>query len=211
MPWKYTDPNGADRFWPRVVISESCRIWTGQLDRHGYGRLRDFEQRWRRAHVYAWWLVTGVWPKPGQVVGHTCDILYPPEDKSNRACVRNDGEGVHVVDGVEYRRLGHLWLGTASANIRDRHLKGRTATGDRSGARTHPESRPRGDQNWTRQRPDLVLRGELNPAAKLSTVQVLEMRALAAQGIPNKELATRFSMSYLTVWEIVTRKTWRHL
>lgn len=201
MPRKYTDPAGRDRLWSRVQVTATCWLWTAKCDRDGYGRLRSEEQRWTRAHIYAWWLATGEWPVTGQIIGHVCDI---------RSCVRNDDVGTYEVDGILYERRGHLWLGTNIANLRDRDLKGRTARGAQSGACTKPEARPRGEANWSRQHPEMA-QGDKNPAAKLTGSQVLEIRAMFDSGIGNKELATLFPVSYLTIWEITTRRTWRHI
>lgn len=211
MPAKYSGARGGDRLWPKVVKGDECWKWTGQLDRDGYGKLRTFEQRGVRAHAYAWWLATGHWPELGEVVAHTCDVLVAPGDTSYRACVRNDEIGTYELDGVVYERRGHLWLTTQSANSRDKTAKGRAASGDRNGSRLYPERRPRGDNNWTRQRPELVARGEQNAAAKLTEQEVLEMRRLSSEGIHYKTLATMFSIANPTAWEIIARKSWRHI
>lgn len=196
MPRQYIRAHGGDRLWPQVDIGERCWLWTGTLDRDGYGKLRDFEQRSRRAHAYAWWLATGEWPTPGEVVGHTCDVLYPVGSHAYRACVRNDDEGIYSVDGTEYRRVGHLWLGTSIANTRDRVLKGRSAMGDRSGARIRPESLPRGEQHGR---------------ATLTAISVMSMRSEYDSGTPRAVLAHRYGIHIGTVGKIVTRKSWRHI
>lgn len=211
MPRKYSGARGGDRLWPKVDIGENCWMWTGRPDKDGYGKLRTFEQRNVRAHVYAWWLATGTWPDAGAVIAHTCNSNYAPGDTTYRRCVRNDDIGTYEVDGITYERRGHLWLGTHPSNIRDRCLKGRSATGARAGLNTHPESRMYGDRNWTRQHPELVLRGDQNGAAKLSTAQVLEMRRLRDEGVAVKTLAAKFGVAVCTASGIVNKKTWTHL
>ena len=70
------------------------------------------------------------------------------------------------------------------------------ATGDRNGLRKHPES---------------VLRGSNNPISKLTEANVLQMRSLYATGINTVKLAAMFDVSQATSWNIVNRKTWRHI
>ena len=198
---KYTVLRDGDRLWPKVETTGDCWLWMGMTDRDGYGKLRDADQRHVRAHVYAWRLATGAYPPIGRVIGHTCDT---------RACVRNDKVGTYDIDGISYERRGHLWLATHTANIRDRDLKGRTARGEQSGARTHPEARPRGDANWVRQHPE-TSQGERNSHSKLTTEQVIQMRDLFDQGTHYKVLAGMFGVKPVTAWAIATRRAWRHI
>jgi len=76
--------------------------------------------RKRAAHQVAWEQAAGQPIPPGHIVCHVCDV---------RNCVNTDGSGVYTVDGVDYPRYGHLWLGTHKANARDRVLKGRVGPG----------------------------------------------------------------------------------
>ena len=55
------------------------------------------------------------------------------------------------------------------------------------------------------------VRGEKHPCAQLPASQVLEIRALSVQGWSVRRLARRFSVSYHSIWCIVTRRTWVHL
>jgi DNA-binding XRE family transcriptional regulator len=68
------------------------------------------------AHRVSWMLRTGKAVPEGKLVLHTCDV---------RNCVRNDDEGVYVVDGIELPRYGHLFLGEDFENVRDMIAKGR--------------------------------------------------------------------------------------
>lgn len=46
---------------------------------------------------------------------------------------------------------------------------------------------------------------------KMNASTVNKIRAMAAQGVSKHAISQRFSVSYATVWAIVTRKTWSHL
>ncbi|SRR6266542_568510 len=183
-----------ERFWSKVAISDDCWAWTGLTDKDGYGKLRDADQRHVRAHVFAWWLATDEWPPTGWCVCHTCDIP---------GCIRNDGEGVYLLEGIEYRRMGHLWLGTNAANQRDKAVKGRTPV-------MNPAIRLRGDAQWAHRRPETV-QGERNGFSKLTTEKVLRLREFAAEGIHYETLAKMFNISRSQAWKISVRQAWTHV
>jgi hypothetical protein len=90
------------RFWSYVVKDgpEDCWLWTGALDRWGYGVGRA-NRRWALAHRVAFALANGEIP-PGALVLHACDMP---------ACVN----------------AAHLRLGTNADNMRDMVAKGRGA------------------------------------------------------------------------------------
>lgn len=71
----------------------------------------------------------------------------------------------------------------------------RTARGDRAGARTHPERRPRGADHY---------------AAKLTTEQVAHIRGrYAGGGISQAALGQEFGVGQTAVSRIVIGKGWR--
>lgn len=104
-----TDPNPRcmfegtweDRFWAKVDRSDAdgCWEWTAHRSPKGYGAFTITGQTPTRAHRYAYTITYGPIPD-GLMVLHACD---------NPPCVRPD----------------HLWLGTASDNMRDAYTKGR--------------------------------------------------------------------------------------
>ena len=88
----------------------------------------------------------------------------------------------HSCDNPSCINPSHLFLGSAADNQRDMVEKGRGRTGERNGK------------------------------AKLVAEEVQQIRALYATGEwTQHQLARRFGISQLTVSNIVTRKTWKHI
>lgn len=134
------------------------------------------------AHRVAWQLAGGTIPDEMHIL-HTCDVPL---------CVRNDDLGTYEVDGVLYERRGHLWLGDHVANMTDMANKGRAISG-----------RPDGPGG---------LPGVLNPRAKLTEADVLEIRRRAAiPGTRKLHLARLFGVSNVQIGNVVSRKSWGHV
>lgn len=95
-----TRPDLEDRLWPRIDKNGSggCWIWTGGLNAHGYGQIRD-QGRNRRVHRVVWELIREAIPV-GAVLCHTCDIP---------ACCNPE----------------HLFVGSMADNSADMVAKGR--------------------------------------------------------------------------------------
>lgn len=68
--------NKGTTFWNYVDKSGECWIWTGHVDKIGYGRYKAVY-----AHRYSFELHTGKMIKPGRQIDHICH---------NRACVNPD-------------------------------------------------------------------------------------------------------------------------
>ncbi len=109
-----SDPG--ERFVSRIREDTSgCLIWTGHLDKDGYGHFKMAGVR-TTAHRTAW-LLAGREIPPGMKILHKCDTP---------ACVR----------------VEHLFLGTHADNMRDMAAKGRGRSGKSKsgfpfGARLH--------------------------------------------------------------------------
>jgi hypothetical protein len=164
-----------ERFWSFVDKSPGhgpngdCWIWHGGK-RKGHGAFTPRKGEMWCAHRFSYFLAHGHIDQ-SLLVLHSCD---------NRPCVNP----------------AHLRQGTQADNIRDMHKRGREASGDKHGSKTHPESRPRGEQC---------------SYAKLTAEIVREIRSDAASGVSHAELARRYGISRPMVIFIVQRKQWAHV
>lgn len=172
------------RFWSKVDQSaEGCWLWQGTLLKQGYGCFKIAGKMYK-AHRLAYAFAKEIIP-PGLFVCHHCD---------NPPCVRPD----------------HLFLGTTRDNALDAVRKGRLATGDRSGARTHPERMTRGDKHWSHLHPELK-RGERNGRTILSSQQVADIRSrYALGGISQFTLAKEYKVAQTTISAVIQRKNWNY-
>lgn len=182
------------KFWSYVDKSHgqgpqgTCWEWQGCRD-GGYGKIsigpRGSARGYRTPRL-SFFLEHGRWPEPNAC--HHCD---------NPPCVRPE----------------HLFEGSARDNVLDAKEKGRLATGDKSGARLHPERMRRGDNHPMRINPLLVVnRGEKHNHAKLKDADVLEIRKLfSSKTLTVTAIANRYSITMGCVWLITRRKTWRHI
>lgn len=162
---------------------DKCVLWSGSRVK-GYGVLWEARKR-LLAHRVAYEKANGSIPA-GLCVCHACD---------NPACVN----------------VAHLFLGTRGDNNRDRHSKGRDAKGDRHFSRQSPGRIARGQRNGTKTHPERVARGERSARSKLTEDQVRRMRAMRSDGALLREVAAAFQITIANAWEVVNRKTWRHV
>ena len=169
---KYLDPvTTADRFWSKVQKTETCWVWIGAHVPRGYGIIHIRSQdRNVYAHRYSWEIHYGPVPD-GLLVCHTCD---------NPPCVRPD----------------HLFVGSVQDNSTDAKAKGRTASGERHGTKTHPEAFPKGSQCTH---------------AKITEDQVREIRLAAANGEKRASIGTRYGLHPAYVSLVVARRRWTHV
>ena len=147
----------------------ACWPWIGTMNNDGYGIFK-WKGKNRRAHQFSWRVHRGEIPDRLWTL-HRCD---------NPTCVNID----------------HLWIGTSAENTADRHAKGRTASGERSGATLHPER---------------MARGEKNGCAILTEDLVREIRRLVGTGLTRKEVGERLGINAPTVYAVAARRLWRHV
>lgn len=180
----------------------NCWLWSAFVFPDGYGCFY-LEDRSRRAHQVAWILASGQPIPPGMKVCHTCDI---------RHCVRHDDVGTYEVDGIQYERRGHLWLGTTGANQADMVAKGRSLVGDLNARHTHPETTARGLRNGRHTRPERSPRGSRHGNAKLTEAIVRDIRAqYAAGGVTLQSLGDEVGVGKDVIGRIIQRKAWAHV
>lgn len=94
---------------------------------------------------------------------------------------------LHRCDNPGCVRPDHLFLGTQKENMQDARRKGRFV--------------PRGS-----------LPGEGCPTAKLTDEKVIAIRNLRrTSGIGYKKIGRMFGVAWCTIYDVVQRKTWKHL
>lgn len=99
-----------DRFLSKIAKSPEdggCWLWTGYLDKDGYGTFNPESKTLKKAHRFSYLMHVGPIAE-GLCVCHSCD---------RPSCCNP----------------AHLFLGTATDNDKDRDNKGRQAKGERIG------------------------------------------------------------------------------
>lgn len=108
----------------------------------------------------------------------------------------------HTCDNRRCVRPGHLFVGTNQDNVDDRQAKGRQARGPALGDAL---------RSARRRRPEIVQRGEDHGRARLTEVQVVEIRRRVASGEVQARLAAEYGVSTTAISRIVRQRYWRHV
>lgn len=109
---------------------------------------------------------------------------------------RPDGAQVlHSCDNPPCVNPAHLSWGTAGDNARDRAAKGRGNTSA-------------GENHWTKLLPETVPKGSARGGAKLTEIDVAEMRASSDN---HKTTSLKFGVSATLVSMVRARKVWKHV
>lgn len=187
-----------ENFWKYVQRGkpDECWLWTGARWSSGYARYGKRGSGHRRMYEEE----NGPIP-PGLIVRHSCD---------RKLCVNPR----------------HLLIGTYRDNSQDAKIRGRlnSPVGDRNGSRRHPERLARGKDHWTARTPEKIARGDrqgsrkrlltneaVHYTAKLKRSDIPMIKKLRASGLSRREVGEKFGISKLTVWRIVTERSWQHL
>lgn len=99
-------PDSITRFWKKVIISDGCWDWSGEIIHNGYGRL-SVNNKHILAHRFSWLL-------------HNGDI--PAANSYHGICV------LHKCDNRRCTNPNHLFLGEHKDNMLDCKQKKRTRT-----------------------------------------------------------------------------------
>jgi len=160
-----------ERFWPKVDKTGVCWVWVGAKRKANTPQPRGLFRYLGKnvsAHRVSWQMAYGVIPT-GLFVCHKCD---------NSLCVRPD----------------HLFLGTATDNMRDCAAKGRFF------AQRHPEK-----MHWVRKG------GAQCRLSKLKEQDVILARKMRAEGYTLAAIAAAIGSKTNNVWRIVHDQTWRNV
>jgi hypothetical protein len=89
--------------------------------------------------------------------------------------------------------------------------KGRSALGEKNGARLHPESLARGEKNGARLHPDRLARGGRHGQAKFTDPEATEIRRVYATGRHSQRvLGLLFAVTHARIQQIVRGETYSH-
>lgn len=155
-----------DRYIPEP--NSGCWLWLGEINDKGYGRVWAESMR-MRAHRYSYQHHVGLIPD-GLHVCHRCDVP---------CCVNPD----------------HLFLGTASDNMRDCVRKGRHKSNLRK--KVQGDSRPGRPRSPSTRR-------------HLAIEEVIEIRALRGK-LKLRDIAPMYGVHYSTIGNILNGISWSHV
>lgn len=181
-------PSSRERFLDKVerLGPDDCWPWKAARDADGYGQFNIGNGVMRRAHRIAFALSNGSTPSD-RLVCHTCD---------NPPCCNP----------------AHHFLGTIQDNQFDMAVKGRGTSGDKNTSRMNPEKVQRGDEHYSIRTPERMVRGESHGMAKLTEIDVRQIRAdYRSRALNRLQLATKYNVSPATIHRTVTGKNWAHI
>jgi len=177
-------PMSPEVFWSKVDKSNCCWVWNGAVGKSGYGIVGYQYRNWL-AHRLAYFFTFGDIPD-GMCICHSCD---------NKLCVNPS----------------HLWIGTYAQNSHDMVSKGRSAKGDRSSSKLHPNKLERGEKHWSKRMPERTRKGIGHHKAKITDDQVRAIRQRVKSGETMISVASSVGVHVSTVSLIVKNKTWTHV
>lgn len=134
-----------DRFWAKVNKTETCWLWTAQIEASGYG-IASLHGKNNKAHRVAWEMEHGPIPE-GLTIDHLCRVR-PCVNPAHMELVTSSenvlrGEGVfvrnsrktHCVRGHEFTPENTYLASNGGRNCREcRRINGRNLYHRRKGA-----------------------------------------------------------------------------
>lgn len=208
------------RFWAKTQVNGDCLEWTGAISSSGYGTI-GVGRSSLKSHRVAFELVNGYLP-PDAYVCHRCDNprcvkpdhLFLGTAKDNiQDCVRKNRRNTPKGADSSRARLTESDV----VGIRLKHSAGQT---QRSLANEYSVGLSAikhilHGRSWRHVETQASLRGvgkgEANPASKLTTEQVKEIRELHGQGVTRKSIAAMYAVSRTMIGLIVNRQAWSHV
>lgn len=179
-----------ERFPSLYKVSESgCWEWTANFVSAGYGRTYAAKVDGRDRHILA----------------HRLSYMIHFGRIEDKMCV------MHKCDNPKCVNPKHLMIGTKGDNNKDRAAKGRSSRGDNHYSKKNPEKLSRGDSHYSRTRPSALARGSSHGQAKLTERDVIEIRRMKKTGRPVSEITSRFAISRTNAYDILKRRTWKHV
>lgn len=130
-----------------------------------------------------------------------CEAFHGPAPSKDHHAAHNDGIRAN-------NSAANLRWATSSENMLDKRAHGTMPTGDRNGARLHPERLARGLRNGKHTKPEATPRGERHHSSRLTEEQVRQIRV---DGRPRRQIAAAYNVSKCAIDGIKTGKTWRHV
>ena len=119
--------------------------------------------------------------------------------------VKSGHDVCHKCDNRICCNPSHLFEGTRKENLQDMVCKGRHAS------QTHPELRPHGADHWMVRNPELVLKGSQHGNAKLTEVDIPEIRRLRKAGVVARLIAPRFGVTTACIYDVFRERSWSHV
>lgn len=125
---------------------------------------------------------------------------------------RPDQKQVNHIDSTRHNnRASNLEWNTAKEDGEHRAKMGRAAKGDRHGTKTQPHTVKRGNNHWSRIKPDLIVRGSKQGGAKINEKVAEQMRVRYTEIRSYVQVAREFGISESNTHRIIKGQNWKHV
>ena len=226
-------------FWARVEKGDGCWIWLGPRNKQGYGITNTTGRRGISAHRLAWILENGPIPTSDKVhtgtmwVLHKCDnppcvrpdhlFLGTPAD--NHLDMRSKGRQHAPLcgeDSGQAKITEQLVRLIREAFVAEPNLTRVAKKFAYTGIKKAQIRNIVCGKSWSHLGLEPIIytairgsgapmQGSKHTLAKLDEEKVLNIRQLVADGMPQKDVALKFSVTRASVSLIISRKTWKHI